>query len=323
MTITVSTTTPQEGTCADDRITSHEFRSMLPGIVDQLVDSCQTAECFEHINTDPLPSRERAIDILERCRDILFPGYFRSQDIDQISLRYRVGQEVSALYDLLATETIYSIRHDCVRHHTTCQHCEYQGREKAFHFVRSLPELRRILATDVRAAFEGDPAVTNHDEVIFCYPGITAITTYRIAHRLYELAVPILPRMMTEYAHSITGIDIHPGAEIGSSFFIDHGTGVVIGQTAVIGDRVKIYQGVTLGALSFKRTESGELERAGKRHPTLENDVTVYAGSTILGGDTIIGARSVVGGNVWLTHSVPPDSKVILNPPELVIKSRA
>lgn len=145
---------------------------------------------------------------------------------------------------------------------------------------------------------------------------------YRIAHELYRLEVPILPRIMTEYAHSITGIDIHPGAEIGASFFIDHGTGVVVGQTAILGNRVKLYQGVTLGALSFKRDESGDLDRHSKRHPTLEDDVTVYAGSTILGGDTVIGARSVIGGNIWLTRSVPPDTKVLLNPPELIFETK-
>lgn len=314
---------PQEGICADERSITGECRSKIPEVVDQLVESCFCDECFEHINADPLPSRQRAIDLIDRCRDILFPGYYRSQDIDQISLKYRVGVEVSTLYDALATEITYSIRHECTRHHRSCQQCDEQGKQKAFDFISSLVGLRKILATDVRAAYDGDPAVTSYDEVIFCYPGIMAITIYRIAHRLYELGVPILPRMMTEHAHSITGIDIHPGAEIGESFFIDHGTGVVIGQTAVIGDRVKIYQGVTLGALSFKRTDTGELERTGKRHPTLEDDVTVYAGSTILGGDTVIGARSVVGGNVWLTHSIPKDTKVILNPPELVFKKKA
>ena len=314
---------PQEGICADERNITSECRAKIPEVVDQLVDTCLVDECFEHINTDPLPSRQRAIDLIDRCRDILFPGYFRSQDIDQVTLKYKIGQEVSTLYDLLYMEIAYSIRHECIRHHKSCQQCDEQGKQKAFAFIQSLVGLRKILATDVRAAYEGDPAVTNYDEVIFCYPGIMAITIYRIAHILYQLSVPILPRMMTEYAHSVTGIDIHPGASIGESFFIDHGTGVVVGQTAVIGNRVKIYQGVTLGALSFKRTETGELERTGKRHPTLEDDVTVYAGSTILGGDTVIGARSVVGGNVWLTHSIPADTKVILNPPELVFKTKS
>ncbi|MDH3392913.1 MAG: serine acetyltransferase, partial [Desulfobulbaceae bacterium] len=192
----------------------------------------------------------------------------------------------------------------------------------ALQFLENLPDLRATLATDVRAAFEGDPAASSYDEIIFSYPGILAILTYRVANLLYKLEVPILPRIMSEYAHSVTGIDIHPGATIDESFFIDHGTGVVIGQTALIGKRVKLYQGVTLGALSFKREDSGELERNCKRHPTLEDDVTVYAGSTILGGNTIIGARAVVGGNVWLTESVPPDTKVLLNPPELVFKTK-
>ena len=169
---------------------------------------------------------------------------------------------------------------------------------------------------------EGDPAASSFDEIIFSYPGIFAILTYRVAHKMYELEVPILPRIMGEYAHSITGIDIHPGAQIGKSFFIDHGTGVVIGQTTIIGAHVKLYQGVTLGALSFKRDEKGSLDRQSKRHPTLEDNVTVYAGSTILGGDTVIGARSIIGGNVWLTESIPPDTKVLLNPPELILKSK-
>lgn len=312
----------KEGICSDERTLSSEYRCKIPEIVDELVGSCQSSTCFEHINTDPLPSRKRTVDLIERCRDILFPGYFRSQDIDKTSLTYKIGLDISSFYDLLAAEITYSIRHECMRHGQSCQHCDEQGFKKSYEFLKSLLSLRTILATDVKAAYEGDPAVTSYDEIIFCYPGIQAITIYRIAHRLYELQVPVLPRIMTEYAHEITGIDIHPGAEIDHSFFIDHGTGVVIGQTSVIGKRVKIYQGVTLGALSFKRTDSGELDRSSKRHPTLEDDVTVYAGSTILGGETVIGARSVVGGNVWLTHSVPPDTKVLLNPPELIFKSK-
>lgn len=309
-----------KGECTDERSATCEFRSQLPEIVDDLVRSCFSSDCFEHINADPLPSREKAIDLLDRCQDILFPGYFRHQDIDKVNLEYRMGLELSALYDRLAVEITYAIRHECMRHNQTCQHCDQQGKQKAFAFLQSLGNIRKILATDVKAAYEGDPATSSYDEIIFCYPGILAITIYRIAHRLYELEIPILPRIMTEYAHSVTGIDIHPGAEIGESFFIDHGTGVVVGQTCQIGTQVKIYQGVTLGALSFKRDESGNLDRHSKRHPTLENNVTVYSGTTILGGDTIIGENSVVGGNVWLTKSVPANSKVLLNPPELIIK---
>lgn len=179
--------------------------------------------------------------------------------------------------------------------------------------------MRKILATDVRAVYEGDPAAKGYDEIIFSYPGIFAVTVHRIAHKLFEFKVPLLPRIMSEHAHSVTGIDIHPGAEIGERFCIDHGTGVVIGETTKIGKNVRIYQGVTLGALSLPK-DAGEKLRGKKRHPTIEDDVIIYSGATILGGDTVIGARSVIGGNVWLTESVPPDTKVIMETPRLIFK---
>jgi len=307
--------------CPKEQQNKADYRSLLPGIVDQVVASCSGNACFEHVEAEPLPSRQHVIEILDSCRDILFPGYFRNQGIDRVSLNYQLGLEISGLYERLAREITHAIRHECLRHEHSCSHCEEAGRETAFRFIQDLPRLREILATDVRAAYEGDPAAGSYDEIIFSYPGMYAITVYRIANELYGLAVPILPRIMSEHAHSITGIDIHPGATIGSSFFIDHGTGVVIGQTSTIGNRVKLYQGVTLGALSFKRDDAGDLDRRSKRHPTLEDEVTVYAGSTILGGDTVIGARSVIGGNTWLTHSVPPDTKVLLKSPELIMKS--
>lgn len=300
-----------------------DFRAQLPDIVDEVVSTCFDQACFEHVESEPLPSRQHAIEILDTCRDILFPGYFRTQGLDRVNLKYRLGLEISGLFDKLAREITHSIRHECLRHGHTCQHCEAAGKEKAFDFMKTLPRLRSILATDVKAAYQGDPAAASFDEIIFSYPGIYAIMIYRVAHEIHQLEVPILPRIMTEQAHGITGIDIHPGARIGESFFIDHGTGVVIGQTAELGKGVKLYQGVTLGALSFKRDEAGNLDRQSKRHPTLENDVTVYAGSTILGGETVIGARSVIGGNVWLTNSVPPDTTVMLNPPELIYKTKA
>ena len=296
------------------------LRFHLPEVVDQIVATCDTSNCFEHVEAEPLPSRGRSIGILESCRDLIFPGYFGSQGIDRVNLKYRIGLEVSGLFDRLSTEIANAIRHECTRHGKACQHCGEAGQEKAFAFLKLLPHLRNLLASDVQAAYQGDPAAAGFDEIIFSYPGLHAITIYRIAHELHRLEVPILPRIMTEHAHSITGIDIHPGAKIGRSFFIDHGTGVVIGQTAVLGERVKLYQGVTLGALAFRRDKEGSLERDTKRHPTLENDVTVYAGSTILGGKTVVGARSIIGGNIWLTHSVPPDTKVVLNPPELLYK---
>jgi serine O-acetyltransferase len=185
--------------------------------------------------------------------------------------------------------------------------------------MQELPALRELLATDVRAAYEGDPAAKSYDEIIFSYPGLFAITVYRIAHQLFEQKISLIPRIMSEYAHGLTGIDIHPGAHIGDSFFIDHGTGVVIGETTEIGNHVRLYQGVTLGALSLPR-DAGERLRNRKRHPTIEDDVIIYAGATILGGDTVIGARSVIGGNVWITESVPPDTKVFLKRPELVYR---
>ncbi len=311
----------QQRQCLQEQCPRDRYRRQLPEIVSRMIETCYDPICFEHVETSPMPSRQAAIDLLESCKNILFPGYFGDQDIDSINLEYRLGLEIARLFENLAREITRSLRHECRRHGHSCYHCDRLGEETALEFLESLPALRTTLATDVRAAYEGDPAASGYDEIIFSYPGILAILIYRVAHRLYELEVPILPRIMTEYAHSVTGIDIHPGARIGSSFFIDHGTGVVIGQTAVLGNRVKLYQGVTLGALSFRREESGDLDRRSKRHPTLEDDVTVYAGSTILGGDTVIGAGAVVGGNVWLTESVPPGTKVLLNPPELIFKS--
>jgi len=307
--------------CPKEQLHTIDFRTQLPGIVDQVVATCYGNSCFEHVEAEPLPSRQHVIEILDSCRDILFPGYFRNQGVDRVNLNYQLGLEISGLYEKLAKEITHAIRHECLRHELSCSHCEGAGRETAYQFIQTLPRLRAVLATDVRAAYEGDPAAGSYDEIIFSYPGMFAIMVYRIAHELYSLEIPILPRIMSEHAHSITGIDIHPGATIGESFFIDHGTGVVIGQTSHIGNRVKLYQGVTLGALSFKRDAAGDLDRNSKRHPTLEDDVTVYAGCTILGGETVIGARSIVGGNTWLTHSVPPDTKVLLKSPELIIKT--
>ena len=190
-------------------------------------------------------------------------------------------------------------------------------------FLETIPDLRAVLATDVQAAFDGDPAVKNVDEVIFCYPGLEAITIYRIAHALYRLDVPFVPRMLTEWAHSRTGIDIHPGARIGHHFFIDHGTGVVIGQTCEIGNHVKIYQGVTLGALSFQTDDEGDLLRGDgvKRHPTIEDRVVIYANATVLGGRTVVGHHCIVGSSVWLTRSVEPQTTVVLEKPKLRMRS--
>jgi serine O-acetyltransferase len=252
-------------------------------------------------------------------RDILFPGYFSRSRLDPVNLEYTLGQSVSVLYDMLAEQICRSIRHDCFRYDGACVRCEEQGQELSLSLFRSVADIQEMLAADVSAAYDGDPAAKSHDEIIFSYPGIFAIMVYRVAHRLYELEVPLLPRIMTEYAHSVTGIDIHPGAEIGLRFVIDHGTGVVIGETTEIGDDVRVYQGVTLGALSLPK-DAGERLRGKKRHPTIEDDVIIYSGATILGGDTVIGRRSVIGGNVWITESIPPDTRVLMEPPKLLYR---
>jgi serine O-acetyltransferase len=287
-----------------------KWREELPSIVNEIVESCHDDLCFDHVDAAIIPSRESVIEIIEALKDILYPGYFGEQGIDRNSLHYHIGNEVVRLYDMLSHQISRSIIHECRRHHKTCSECFERGRHETIVFLKKISSLRRTLALDVKAAYDGDPAVGNYDEIIFSYPGLLAITIYRAAHELYQQRVPLIPRIMTEYAHSITGIDIHPGAEIGKRFFIDHGTGVVIGETSQIGDNVKIYQGVTLGALKMPRDEQGSILRGVKRHPTVENDVVIYANATILGGETVIGARSVIGGNVWLTQSVPQDTKV-------------
>jgi serine O-acetyltransferase len=220
---------------------------------------------------------------------------------------------------MLSEQITHSIRHECFRYDLPCSECEEQGQKIALALLESIPDLRKTLATDVRAVFDGDPAAKSYDEIIFSYPGVFAVTVYRVAHNLFTFDVPLLPRIMAEHAHSVTGIDIHPGADIGESFVIDHGTGVVIGETTVIGRNVRIYQGVTLGALSLPK-DAGEKLRGKKRHPTIEDDVIIYSGATILGGDTVIGARSVIGGNVWITESVPPDTKVVMETPRLIYR---
>ena len=289
----------------------------IPAVVQEITASCRRGDCFDHIDPPALPRREEVANLVQMTRRILFLGYFNQTRIDQVNLEYYLGQEVSDLFENLSIQVACSIRHDCLRYDRPCTECTEQGNQVALHFIRALPALRALLARDVRAAYEGDPASQSYDEIIFSYPGLLALTVYRMAHILHEQDVPLLPRTMTEYAHSQTGIDIHPGAKIGNSFFIDHGTGVVVGETTRIGDRVRLYQGVTLGALSVPAGTRDQL-KGKKRHPTIEDDVIIYSGATILGGETVMGARSIIGGNVWLTESVPPDTKVFLKPPELI-----
>ncbi|HUT36307.1 MAG TPA: serine O-acetyltransferase EpsC [Planctomycetota bacterium] len=290
----------------------------LPGITSAILQTYTEQAAINHIGVVPLPSKGEAIRILDILFEILYPGYFGEQGLDESNVTYVVGHRVNELYDLLTEQVYRAIKHECRRLGSVCTHCKVRSEDVAVDFLRSLPAVRELLAEGVQAAYDGDPAAKSTGEVIFSYPATVAITTYRLAHQLLALGVPLLPRIMSERAHSATGIDIHPGAQIGRRFFIDHGTGVVIGETTVIGDDCKLYQGVTLGAMSFPKDERGQLIRGRKRHPTLEDRVTVYAGATILGGDTVVGHDSVVGGNVWLTDSVPPHSKVVIENPKLI-----
>jgi serine O-acetyltransferase len=311
----------KQDTCKIDMQSLSQLRSQLPKIAETIITSCNDRECYTHVDYEPIPSRECVVEILDRLRQILFPGYFAREKLDPANLKYSMGQSTAMLFDMLSEQICHSIRHDCFRYDQPCTECEEQGHLLALKFLEEIPSIRKTLAKDVQATYDGDPAARSYDEIIFSYPGIFAITIYRVAHRLYEFGVPLLPRIMTEHAHSITGIDIHPAANIGESFVIDHGTGAVIGETTQIGKRVRIYQGVTLGALSIPKGESDEY-RGKKRHPTIEDDVIIYSGATILGGETVIGTRSVIGGNVWLTESVPPDTTVIIENPRLIYKSK-
>ena len=222
--------------CKTEVATKMRFREELPKIVDEVVLSCNREGCFDHVSAEPIPLREAIIDILLRTSRILYPGYFISARMDRINVGYYLGQEMTELFELLSEQIAHAIRHDCIRHDMACSNCEESGEKAAVEFLRTLPDLRAALAKDIHAAFEGDPAASDFDEIIFSYPGLRAITIYRIAHELHKASIPLIPRIMTEYAHSRTGIDIHPGAEIGESFFIDHGTGVVIGETTKSGN---------------------------------------------------------------------------------------
>ena len=291
----------------------------LNSITEALVATYTECSRINHLGHQPLPSKDAVIEILGELFEVIYPGFGRRQGLHIGNVEYYVGSVVDSLHDKMTQQITRALRHDLCQE-TPQADFEGLAQAKAVEFLKRLPAIRNTLDQDVAAAFRGDPAAKSHHEIIFCYPGLETITIYRIAHELLKIGVPYIPRMMTEVAHSKTGIDIHPGAHIGPSFFIDHGTGVVVGETCHIGTGVKLYQGVTLGALSFQKDAEGELVRGTKRHPTLEDDVTVYANATVLGGKTIVGARSEVGSNVWLTHSVAPDTKVVIEKPALRLK---
>jgi serine O-acetyltransferase len=289
----------------------------LSAITQRIVETYEECGAIHHLGHSPLPSYREVVDILADLREILYPGYGRRQNLHLGNVAYHVGDLIDGLHTRLTQQIARAFRYDCDARNGE-DDLDAKAQAIVLRFLEALPALRHTLAEDVQAAFDGDPAAKSPDEIVFCYPGVAAITVYRMAHELHRLGVPLIPRMMTEYAHSKSGIDIHPGATIGRRFFIDHGTGVVIGETTKIGDDVKLYQGVTLGALSFPRDEeTGEILRDVKRHPTIEDAVVIYANATILGGQTTIGHHSVIGSSAWLTRSTAPYTTVTIESPRL------
>lgn len=276
----------------------------LEAAIDDVVASYDGGEEINSLDTAALPNKRQVIEAYQHLKSAIYMGFYSHRQLDRANLRYSVSEQIYPAYERLVAQIGRALVYE-ERHHGR-QRPQGFAEDVVLGLIHKLPEVRRLLNSDIAAGFEGDPAAKSIEEIVFSYPSVEAITAYRIAHVLHVSGVPIVPRIISEYAHSNTGIDIHPGALIGPRFFIDHGTGTVIGETCVLGANVKIYQGVTLGALSTRRSDSHRL----KRHPTLEDDVTIYAGATILGGGTVIGRGSVIGGNVWLTQSVPPGSKI-------------
>ena len=317
--------------------TDFRRKAELSDITDRIVDTyCNVAD-INHLGHCPLPSPKIVVSLVDDLFEVLYPGYRRRQSLHLGNVTYYIGDLIDTLHDVLTEQIGRALRHEAMRtprivtsgeaaadesetdDDVPCRDRDFEAEAQSItlEFLASLPDLRAILATDVHAAFDGDPAAMSLDEIIFCYPGLEAITVYRIANRLHSLGVPLIPRIMSEWVHNRTGIDLHPAATIGPSFFIDHGTGVVIGGTCEIAENVKLYQGVTLGALSFPKDADGKLVRGQKRHPTIERGVVVYANATVLGGETIVGANSVIGASVSLMKSVPPNTLVTIEKPQL------
>jgi serine O-acetyltransferase len=268
---------------------------------------------LSHLDGGDLPSRQVVWGIVEDLLRILFPGFLEAGVESSEEIADKTSERLPSVERRLKAEIEKGLRFRKDREPP--EERSRKARAASLKLLGEIPAIRDILATDIEAAFEGDPAATSNEEIIVAYPGLQAIAVQRLAHVLYEEGIPLVPRVMTEYAHSLTGIDIHPGARIGKRFFIDHGTGVVIGETTTIGDNVKIYQGVTLGARSFQKDEEGRIIKGTKRHPDIDDAVTIYSGATIL-GDVRIGKGSVIGGNVWLVHSVPPKTRMLVTPPQ-------
>ncbi len=303
------------------------LNNKIDQFTDDILASYKVDSETQRVGEMDLPSREEIVRIIDEIRQLLFPGYIGHQQLSWQNVKFHVGNLLTRLAGDLGNQIrqcmcmMGECGHD---HQPDCPEipqCHDKAADITCKLIEQIPHLREILSLDAQAAYDGDPAAKQIDEIVYCYPGFYAVTVYRIAHELEDLGVPLMPRIMTEHAHTVTGADIHPGAEIGKSFFIDHATGVVIGETADIGDNVKLYQGVTLGALSFPKDERGRIIKGTKRHPTIQDDVTIYANATILGGDTIIGQGVIVGGNTYVTHSIMAESTVVGEAPKLKVRT--
>ena len=282
----------------------------LMTISDRIYASYQKDIGINRIDEMNLPTLAHIVEILDDFMELLFPGYFGKRVPARTNVLFFIQSAIDSLYIRCADEFARALKFECKLRDCISEACTDMAEQKALMLIDALPSIRGMLKMDIQAGYEGDPAAKGPEEIISCYPFVHAIATHRIAHEIYTMGIPLIPRMMSEWSHRRTGIDIHPGAKIGKRFFVDHGTGVVIGETTEIGNDVKLYQGVTLGALSFPKSPDGSIIKGGKRHPTIKNRVTIYAGATILGGDTVIGEDCVIGANTWLTSSVEPGTLV-------------
>ncbi len=287
-----------------------EIEKQIESVVDSILEDYRGGRDIDRMDFMNRPDKDVVIDMIEKLRRIVFPGYFRDKS-------YRIYNAKHNL-SMLIEDVMFNLHRQISLVYQSAGQSEQQAQKQAqdvcLAFFKEIPSVRAMVQTDLQAAYDGDPAATAMEEIVFSYPGLFAITVYRLAHVLYTLGVPMIPRIMTEHAHNVTGIDIHPGATVGKYFFIDHGTGIVVGETTVIGDNVKIYQGVTLGALS---TRGGQKLRGKRRHPTIEDNVTIYAGASVLGGETVIGRDSVIGSNAFITKSIAPSTTVSIKNQEL------
>jgi len=291
----------------------------IESLVEEIARTYEGDSGINFIDVSDLPVRDKIWEIIDLFMELLFPGYTGKRTVTKANISFIVIDILYHIYAELSDQIERALKYRCRMDKCDSGDCRRMAEDTTQHLLTRLPRIRELLKGDVGAAFDGDPAAKSYEEIVISYPCIIAIATYRIAHELYLRDIPLIPRIMTEWAHSKTGIDINPGAKIGKNFFIDHGTGVVIGETTVIGDNVKMYQGATLGALSFSKDERGEIIKGGRRHPTIEDNVTIYAEATIL-GDVVIGKDTVIGGNVWLKESVPPGVTVTTQGTELVYK---